>query len=107
MEKQNYNSKYIKQLKVESGNVVSDPTLIIKLQKSYYKNLYTANTRIACQNCALFDTNIPHINEEEKESCEKNITEEECFSSLCDLPNNKSPGSDGLIVNFTNTFGKI
>ena len=71
MEKRNYNSKYIKSFKDESGNVVSDPTLIIKLRKSYYKNLYTANTRMACQNCPLFDTNIPHINKEEKESCEK------------------------------------
>ena len=108
MEKRNYSSKYIKSLKDDSGKVISDPTLILKEEESFYKNLYTANTSTACQNCSLFDTNIPIINEDEKESCEKNITEEECFASLCDLPNNKSPGSDGFNCEFYKYFwGKI
>ena len=48
------------------------------------------------QTCSLFSKKHPVLNENEKQTCETKITEKECLDSLKQLPNNKSPGSDGM-----------
>ena len=47
---------------------------------------------------------IHSLCEEEADSCEGLLTEAECWNSLKGMNNNKSPGSDGLTVEFYKCF---
>ena len=44
------------------------------------------------------------LNDTEKRNCEGKITENECLKALKEMKNNKSPGSDGLTVEFYKMF---
>jgi len=48
----------------------------------------------------LKDLNIPKLSEEEKLSCEGRITLEECTLTLQSFQNNKTPGNDGIPIEF-------
>ena len=56
------------------------------------------------EKCYLFDQNHPVLSDLVKDSCEMKITTEECNKSIQDLPNNKSPGSDGINAESFNFF---
>ena len=44
--------------------------------------------------------NIPQLSEEQKQSCEGGITAEECSEILETFQNDKSPGNDGIPIEF-------
>ena len=46
--------------------------------------------------CSLFNQEFPQLKSQEKAACEAPITIEELGLALKQLPNNKSPGSDGF-----------
>jgi len=43
---------------------------------------------------------IPKLTDEEKDSCKGKIHQEECESILDSFQNNKTPGSDGIPIEF-------
>ena len=47
---------------------------------------------------------LPVLEEESAVLCEGPITEAECFEAVMSMPNDKTPGSDGLSVNFYQVF---
>ena len=47
-----------------------------------------------------FDT----LSEEEALLCDGLLTEKECYDALISMPNNKTPGSDGLSAEFYKCF---
>ena len=53
-------------------------------------------------NC--FNVTSNTLKEEEKLTCEGLLTEDECFKALKEMKNDKSPGSDGITVEFYKTF---
>ena len=55
----------------------------------------------------LRDLNIPKLSEEQKLSCEGKITSEECALILENFQNNKSPGNDGIPVEFYRKFWQL
>ena len=48
--------------------------------------------------------NVTALSEEENKSCEGLLNEEECINALKDFDNNKTPGTDGLPVEFYRFF---
>ena len=52
----------------------------------------------------LNNLNIPKLSEEQKISCEGKITSEECFRLLDTFQTNKSPGNDGIPIEFYKKF---
>ena len=55
----------------------------------------------------LQNLTIPKVSDTLIEQTEQDITLDEIAFALKRLPNNKSPGSDGLPTEFYNFFGKI
>ena len=47
------------------------------------------------------------LSNEDRDKCEGKITELECIQAIKDMKNNKSPGSDGIPVEFYKIFWKI
>ena len=102
-ETRNYNLRYIRSLLTEGNNFIADPDRILLEQEKYYKNLYTKPTN-QMLNYDLFKVDIPQLTEEDQAICEADITVEELGKALCELPNNKSPGTDGLTTEFYKFF---
>ena len=66
------------------------------IKKNYTVNEYSLSDLESYIN----STNINTLSEEDALSCEGLLTEKECFDTLSSMGNNKSPGSDGLTVEF-------
>ena len=55
----------------------------------------------------LNDLNIPALSEDKKKFCEGKISGEECFRLLDSFDNNKTPGNDGIPIEFYKTFWSL
>ena len=102
LEKKRSESKTISRL-LFNDTINTDQKEILQEAESYYKKLYdkkeTQNSRIN-----FFYDSIKKLDETEKQTCEGLITELECAKALKGMQNNKSPGSDGITVEFYKIF---
>jgi hypothetical protein len=85
---------------------------VLNEQNKFYSSLYSNKETEDNLNVHLVDkffpddAKIPKLNENEKESCEGMISEEECVKAIKSMQNGKSPGIDGLPVEFYKIFWK-
>ena len=81
---------------------MTNSTEILYEMKHFYYSLYSRS------NCfpgpAFVDLTHPSLNEDESISCEGVLTLDEGYRALVAMSNDKSPGSDGLTVNFYKVF---
>ena len=100
LEKRNHVKKHIRKLLI-SGAITTDPYRILSEQKDFYYNLYKSKaTDTDSITSFLNNLNVPQLSEEQKQSCEGQITIDECKSILETFQNNKSPGNDGIPIEF-------
>ncbi|KAL9983202.1 hypothetical protein ACROYT_G005340 [Oculina patagonica] len=100
LEKRNHVKKHIRKLLI-SGAITTDPYRILTEQKNFYHNLYkTSSTDTDSIKSFLDNLNIPQLSEDQKQSCEGQITIDECKRILETFQNNKSPGNDGIPIEF-------
>ena len=107
LEKRNHVKKHIQKLLI-SGSITTDPYRILAEQKRFYQNLYKTKDSVEATDSIeafLNSLNIPKLSEEQRQSCEGRITTEECRTIIETLKNNKSPGNDGLSIEFYKTAG--
>ena len=84
-----------------------NPAIILEEQKKYYHKLYSKSDQETPSDVeAIFFDNpaLKKLNEVEKRKCEGILSYNECFKIVCDMKNNKSPGSDGLNAEFYKAF---
>ena len=97
----NYKNKHIRKLIVDNKTIMS-PDGILQEEASFYTKLNTSQT---CENDYKdFETDVPNLNDNHRTLCDQDITEYELGKSLAQLANNKTPGSDGLSVEFYKFF---
>ena len=110
LEKSNYNNKHIEQLIDSStGELITDPSLILQKEKEFYQNLYkennTNNQESLDAETKIFENlDIPKLTDLEKLKCEELINEIELLKAVKALKNGRSPGSDGLTSDFYKFF---
>ena len=111
LEKRNYNKKYIKRLINDNNEEITDPKLILEEEKLFYKKLYSSKLKKSetdkyQESCMyfLYDQDIPKLSQADKDAIETELSIPEIAKALNDLPNNKSPGPDGLTTNFYKCF---
>ena len=72
----------------------------------FYKALF--ERKINIPNTSIQDylnrTEIPKLTQDQSQKCEREITEEELLKALKKMPNNKSPGNDGITKEFYEAF---
>ena len=87
-----------------SGSLNTDPFCILSEEKLFYNNLYKTQTKDNAENedikKFLTELTIPKLSEESKQSREGGITAEEFKTSLESFQNNKSPGNNGIPIEF-------
>ena len=102
LEKHKAQSKTIYTL-VENGEEIKEGKDILKIARNYFQKLYTKQNNN--KNKIIFNTDpINKLNDAEKNKIEGKLNEHECYTALQDMENNKSPGSDGLSVEFYKWF---
>ena len=103
LEKRNHVKKHIRKLFI-SGTITTDPYCTLSEQKQFYRNLYkTKDVDPDCVKSFFNNLNMPHLSDEQRQSCEGGITTEECEKIIETFQNNKSPGNDGIPIEFYKT----
>ena len=98
LEKRSAKKKVMQCIKNESGVEIRESKQILELQRNFYEKLYTKNDGIQ-ENCKNIKLNAPKkLSENEKNDLDREITLEELQSAIKSMARNKSPGSDGLPV---------
>ena len=80
---------------------------MLKEIEKFYSNLYKADSAVSSENSRntfLENPDIPRLTADNAEVCEGKLTVAECFKCLQTFENNKSPGDDGLTVEFYKAF---
>ena len=109
LEKRPFNSKTIRNLVTDDGARISTDVEILQEAKNYYESLYTSITNNELSNehdDIFFPENIEaKLTDDEKLSCEGELSAAECFESLKTMEMGRSPGTDGLPAEFYRFFG--
>ena len=110
-EKSQAEIKSITKLVLENGNEITDIKEILAEQKRFYGKLYAEPNAYSDKEIQESDNffvennpNVPRVTEEDKDLLDRPLTYEEIAKAIKDLPNNKSPGSDGFQINFYKAF---
>ena len=103
LEKRNYKTKHITRLKTSQTEHTDDPQEIIQLQKNFYETLYGNCKRSECFDSIFLD-NLPKISPENIQITEKELSLEELNNAIILMKCGKTPGTDGLSVDFYKFF---
>ena len=89
-------------IKLPDGSFSSNEKLILKECRQFYTKLYSRNENVNSDEFPFFFENVttPKLSEEQKEYCDKNLTENELFTTLKTFSKNKCPGLDGITAEF-------
>ena len=101
----NKKKSIIKKLVTENGEIIDQQKEVLNQIKTFYTNLYSRK-EIEITDLNFF-RGLPTISNENKELCEGDISEGECFAVIKEMKHNKAPGNDGLTAEFYYTFWAV
>ena len=107
LEKSRQNRKHVSSLIID-GNRTIDIDCILNEEVKFYKHLYrSSNTNYNTTNQYLNEIILENqLNSDDANMCEGPVTMEECITAINGMKANKSPGLDGLTVEFYQKFSK-
>ena len=89
------------------GVLITDPKKILQEIQNFYSNLFKRDPLSPSEdtlNSFLNNPEMPEFSDNVVQTCEGKLTVEECYKSLQLFESNKSPGNDGLTVEFYRAF---
>lgn len=104
LEQKNGQKRYIHSLKSDSGHVLSDHAAIRKLAVSFYCDLYKCEHREEQMLAQSFYSGLPQVKQESNVLLEADISLGELYVALQSMQSRKTPGLDGLPVDFYKCF---
>lgn len=104
LEKYRQNNKIIKELFDEDGSIVSDTSNILKVEEQFYSCLYNFEQNDKNEEANILSHISNKLDDTTKMSIEENISNDELNDSIKKMSANKSPGPDGLTVEFYKKF---
>lgn len=105
MEKRHYVSKQMFKLVSKHGQCLESTEEMLEETKDYYKQLYSERP-VQTFDADNYVKTLPRLNDDEADQLEGIITIEEASAALKSMPNGKSPGTDGMTVDFFKFFWK-
>ena len=105
LEKARYNAKTCYKLIDEEGNEILNTHKILDKQREFYTELYSADPDVHFDITNVYGVKVPtNIREDQEEI----LSEKDLKEALKGMKNNKTPGGDGLSVDFYKVFwGKL
>lgn len=90
----------------DSSETITDPSGINNTLWIYYENIYKSQTEFdpQAQKTFMDRLNIPTFPQEFAEQLEADLTQEEISTAIDDMKVGKTPGPDGIPVDFYNVF---
>ncbi len=88
------------------GTMTEDQSEIMDMQKEFYQSLYSNADCVSNDDMEYYLEQVatPTLTPEEQAICEGELTVEECRKILKAFKDNKSPGNDGITVEFYKKF---
>jgi exonuclease III len=106
VEKHRQGCNMIKTL-TDNGKVYTEDTDILHVAQKFYSQLYTSESPSSDDiGNYLDDINLANLLPEKQDICEGSISQKECENAINSIKQNKSPGEDGLPIEFYRTFWK-
>jgi endonuclease/exonuclease/phosphatase family metal-dependent hydrolase len=102
LEKSNATKRNIRKID-NNGNELTNQEEILKYIKDYYENLYKKDN-IDLNHNLFNQTQIETLSVEDQNKCEGLVSFEECTRVLDKFSKNKTPGNDGLPIEFYRVF---
>ena len=101
LEKRHAQESFITSL-YENGELINNNTGIERKIFDFYSNLYQEKSNLlpSCIDNFLQSIDLPKLKEQETKNLEQPLSEKEFQSALRNMPNEKSPGNDGLTLSF-------
>ena len=105
LEKRRKNKTHVRKILIEDKEI-SNPYEILEKLEHFYSTMYTPKHDLSVEQCSAFlhDIDTPKLSEEDQKSCEGFLTIKECYESLKEMGNSKTPGIDGFSKEFYMTF---
>ena len=104
LEKRNLVKNSITLLRNKKGKCISNQENIRKHVHRFYSTLY-ASKPVPNNLHRYFEAlQNPKLSQESADKCEGLLTEQECYKVISEFSKNKSPGSDGLIIELYQFF---
>ena len=104
LEKSRYNAKTCYVLKDENEQLIQDPQRILQMQKEFYSKLYEKDEDVSFTLKNSSSIRVPqNIKEEQCQPLKLQDLEE----AIKTMRNNRTPGEDGLPIDFYKVFWKI
>ncbi len=106
LEKKKQTQKCISSVKTVKGDTVREKSAVLRELNSYYSSLYSSRNPLQSD----IDTYLDAVQlekvltEHDKRLCEGLLANDECKAAIGSMKSNKSPGSDGLPVEFYKMF---
>lgn len=100
LEKYKQENNSVKELLNENNESVTDTEGILDLQHDFYRKLYSCVETENDKMEELLDSVDVIIDDNDCELCNSDISHEEIINAINQMSKNKSPGSDGLTVEF-------
>ena len=105
LEKSNFNKKTIYRLKNDSNILLTEEKDIMKEINQFYKSVYSKPKYVNFEMKEYLEKgNLPNITEEVKKECDKEISLQEMGEAIKQLSNQKSPGIDGIPIDWYKVF---
>lgn len=104
LEKYKQNLKCVSEIIRDDGVIVNDTVSILTEEYNFYNELYNS-VQVDNINVENFISVItPDLNDTDRQLCDENISLDEITEALTSMAKNKSPGSDGITVEFYQHF---
>ena len=83
---------HVRKILLQNNSETTEPKAIMSSLKRFYSNLYKRTSTKTENECLQYlkDISAPKLHENDKQSCEKEITKNECWHTLKSMDNNKS-----------------
>ena len=109
LEKANYNKKTILKLRDREGKEILNEKQILQEMTAFYKKLYTSKKKRTEDHAHYLNKlQVPVLEEDEKEELDRKIGLLELGKAVKELKNAKTPGINGIPVDFYKIFwGKL
>ena len=101
----------IRKIFKEDESSTSNPQVIMKELRSFYSDFYQKKSinenSETLTDLFMRDLHLPKLTSDQRKRCDEKLTVGECFNTLKTFLKNKTPGNDGLTVEFYLVFWPI
>lgn len=98
---------FIDELKLENGTVLKNQRDIVREVYQYYEDTYNSSDVHVGDYGQLFNNISTHVTPDDNEIISSPLSNEDIFEIICSSPLKKSPGPDGLPIEFYKHFWPV